>query len=543
MLDEIDLAAIADPAARALIIRLLNLVDQQAGQLRAQAEEIQRLRDEIARLKGEQGRPKINPHAPPPATPLSSEAERRTTKKRQPRGKQAHLTITREEVCRLDRATLPPDAQFKGYEDVVVQDLRLECDTIRFRKEKFYSPSRGQTFLAPLPAGYHGQFGPDLWGFLLSQYFAANISEAKLAQFLGYLGIQISRGQIAHLLTEAVDLFHAESSAVLAAGLASSDYQQLDETSTRVNGQNYSCHVLTTPAYTAYRTTAGKDRLSVLRALTDQEPLGYLLNAQVRTYLAQQGLAAKWLTRLAAWPTAQVWTEADLTARLTEWGRLPVGQAKLLREGLALGAYHAQTAWSPVAILIVDDAPQWRHLSPAIGLCWVHEGRHYKKLVPVVGCLARIAARFVGRFWRYYDQLRAYQAAPDAARARWLRAKFRRLFSTVTAYQELNEVIARTKAKEAELLAVLAAPHIPLHNNAAELGARVRVRKRDVSFGPRSPAGLKAWDTFMTLVETTRKVGVNFYAYVRDRLRGRGAIPPLAELVTQTAATLHFIPA
>ena len=543
MLDEIDPAAIADPTARALIIQLLNVVNQQAGQLRAAMDEIQRLRDEIARLKGEQGRPNINPQAPSPAPPLSSEAERRTAKKRQPRSKQAHLTITREEVCRLDRATLPPDAQFKGYEDVVVQDLRIECDTIRFRKEKFYSPSRGQTFLAPLPAGYHGQFGPDLWGFLLSQYFAANLSEAKLTQFLGYLGIQISRGQISHLLTEAVDPFHAESSAVLAAGLASSDYQQLDETSTRVDGQNYSCHVLSTPAYTAYRTTAGKDRLSVLRALTDQEPLGYRLTASVLRYLEQQGLAAKWLTRLADWPHDQVWTEADLTARLAEWGRVPVGQAKLLREGLALGAYHAQTVWPPVAIMIVDDAPQWQQISPAIGLCWVHEGRHYKKLVPVVGCLARIAARFVGRFWRYYDQLRAYQAAPTAERARWLRAKFRRLFSTVTAYQELNAVIARTKTKETELLRVLDAPHLPLHNNAAELGARVRVRKRDVSFGPRSPAGLKAWDTFMTLVETTRKVGVNFYAYVRDRLHGRGAIPPLAELVTQTAVTRKLIPA
>jgi hypothetical protein len=542
MFDAIDPAAIADPTARALLIQLLNVVNQQAGQLRAQTEEIQRLRDEIARLKGEQGRPKINPQAPPSA-PLSSEAERRTPQPRQPRSKQAQLTITREEVCRLDRTTLPPDAQFKGYEDVVVQDLRIEADTIRFRKEKFYSPSLGQTFLAPLPAGYHGQFGPDLCSFLLSQYFAANISEAKLAQFLGYLGIQISRGQISHLLTEAVDPFHAESSAVLAAGLASSDYQQLDETSTRVDGQNYSCHVLTTPAYTAYRTTAGKDRLSVLRALTDQQPLGYRLNAAVLRYLEQQGLAAKWLTRLAAWPHDQGWSEADFTARLAEWGRMPKGQAKLLREGLALGAYHTQTAWAPVATLIVDDAPQWRHLSPVIGLCWVHEGRHYKKLGPVVGCLAQIAARFVGRFWRYYDQLRAYQTAPDADRARWLRQKFRRLFSTVTEYQELNEVIARTKAKETELLAVLGAPHLPLHNNAAELGARVRVRKRDVSFGPRSPAGLKAWDTFMTLVETTRKVGVNFYAYVQDRLRGRGAIPPLADLVTQTAATFQLIPA
>jgi len=149
----------------------------------------------------------------------------------------------------------------------------------------------------------------------------------------------------------------------------------------------------------------------------------------------------------------------------------------------------------------------------------------------------------VKRFWRYYEQLRAYQAAPAAGRARWLRAKFRRLFSTVTAYQELNEVIARTKAKEAELLRVLEAPQIPLHNNAAELGARVRVRKRDVSYGSRSPAGLKAWDTFMTLVETTRKVGVNFHAYVRDRLRGGGQIPPLAELVAQTAAALQLLPA
>jgi Transposase IS66 family len=542
MLDDIDPAAIADPVARALIVRLLNVVDQQATQLRTALADNQRLRDENARLQGEQGRPHVNPQARPPAPALSSERERRTPKPRQPRSKQAHLTVTREELCRLDRTTLPPDAQFKGYEVVLVQELRIACETIRFRKEKFYSPSRGQTFLAPLPAGYHGQFGPDLHSFLLSQYFAANVSEAKLAQLLGYLGVQISQGEISHLLTAAVAPFHAESSAVLAAGLAGSAYQHLDETPTRLNGQNYACHVVATPAYTAYRTTAGKDRLSVLRALTDQQPLGYLLNAAVRTALTAQGLAAKWARRLAEWPEGQVWSEAELTARLAEWGGLPPGQAKLLREGLALEAYHAQSTWRPVEVLIVDDAPQWRQVSRAIGLCWVHEGRHYKKLVPAVGYLGRIQARFVGRFWRYYDQLREYQAAPDAARARWLRAKFRRLFSTVTAYGALNEVIARTKGKEADLLRVLEYPGIPLHNNAAELGARVRVRKRDVSFGPRTPAGLAAWDTFMTLVETTRKVGVNFHAYVRDRLWQRAEIPPLADLVTQKAAALKLTP-
>ncbi|MDQ2807362.1 MAG: transposase [Chloroflexota bacterium] len=545
MLDHVDPAAITDPTLRALVVELLTLLNTQATHLQELRTENQRLRDEIARLTGEQGRPHINPQAPLPPASLSSEAERRTPNPRQPRSKQAHLTSTREEVCRCDRATLPPDAQFKGYEDVLVQDLRVECDVIRFRKEKFYSPSVGQTFLAPLPAGYGGQFGPDLHAFVLSQYFGANVSQPALQRLLGYCGVDISRGQLAHILTDAGAPFHAESSEVLAAGLASSFYQQADDTSTRVAGQNCVCQVLTNPCYTAYRTTDGKDRLSVVSALTDQQPLRYLLTARVQIYWVEQGLAAKWRALLADWPCDQSWTATELETRLAAaaWGGLPLGQAKLLREGLALGAYQAQTAWRPVGVLLVDDAPQWRQISPELGLCWVHEGRHYKKLVPAVGYFQGILTRFLGRFWCYYRQLQAYQAAPEAARARWLRAKFRRLFNTVTAYRELNAVIERTRGKERELLLVLKYPQLPLHNNAAELGARVRVRKRDVSFGPRSPAGRQAWDTYMTLVETTRKLGVNFAAYVRDRLRGVGAIPRLGELVRQKAASLNLTPA
>jgi hypothetical protein len=76
---------------------------------------------------------------------------------------------------------------------------------------------------------------------------------------------------------------------------------------------------------------------------------------------------------------------------------------------------------------------------------------------------------------------------------------------------------------------------LPLHNNESELGVRRRVRKRDVSFGPRTEAGRLAWDTFMTLAETTRKLGVSFYAYLHDRITGANAIPPLADLITLAA--------
>ena len=85
---------------------------------------------------------------------------------------------------------------------------------------------------------------------------------------------------------------------------------------------------------------------------------------------------------------------------------------------------------------------------------------------------------------------------------------------------------------------VLKYPELPLHNNASELGVRQRVRKRDVSFGPRTQAGVRAWDTFATLAATSKKLGVSFYQYIHDRISGTNLIPPLADLVTIAAKEL-----
>lgn len=83
-------------------------------------------------------------------------------------------------------------------------------------------------------------------------------------------------------------------------------------------------------------------------------------------------------------------------------------------------------------------------------------------------------------------------------------------------------------------------PELPLHNNAYELAVRQRVRKRDVSFGPRTSLGVQAWDTFMTLADTARKLKISFYAYIQVRISGTNQIPPLATLVTQHASQLSF---
>ena len=157
MIEDFDPKNIEDEGLRQIVLYLMNVVETQQAKLAEQAEEIQRLRDEISRLKGEQGKPKIK--ANKPTTDHSSEKERRQPQPRNKRSKQDQIQIDRVEVLTVDCEQLPCDAVFKGYEDVVVQDVEIRTDNIQFRKAKYYSPGLKRTYLAPLPAGYHGQLG------------------------------------------------------------------------------------------------------------------------------------------------------------------------------------------------------------------------------------------------------------------------------------------------------------------------------------------------------------------------------------------------
>jgi hypothetical protein len=49
-----------------------------------------------------------------------------------------------------------------------------------------------------------------------------------------------------------------------------------------------------------------------------------------------------------------------------------------------VAAYHAQLEFPVIQLLVCDDAPQFNWLTAELALCWVHEGRHYKKLAPCV---------------------------------------------------------------------------------------------------------------------------------------------------------------
>ncbi len=191
-------------------------------------------------------------------------------------------------------------------------------------------------------------------------------------------------------------------------------------------------------------------------------------------------------------------------------------------------------------LLVCDDAGQSKAITEEVALCWVHDGRHYQKLMPVCELHQKRLAEFRGHYWDYYRELLKYKENPTKEDAVRLEQRFGKLFGTKTGYEALDERIAKTREKKVDLLAVLRHPAVPLHNNASELGAQARVRKRAVSLGPRTAEGVRAWDTGMTIVETAKKLGISVYEYFKDRLSGAKQMPSLAEVIRQKANQLRL---
>lgn len=342
MLEDLDLSRISDPYARECIVRLLNVVEEVTAALRESQAEVRRLRDEIARLNGEKGKPDIKASKPkPPPGDYSSERERHAPKAWSKGSKTAKIHIDREQVLRVDRESLPADAEFKDYEDTTVQDVILRTDNVLFRKEKFYSASEGKSYLARVPRGYEGESGPGLKSLVITLYFASNMTEPKIA-VLHSVGVQISDGQVSNLLIKEQGAFHVEKGALFEAGLASSPWQHLDRTGTRVGGQNRHCQVLCNPPYTAYRTTETKDRMSVLDTLRNGRPRGYLLNEEAEGYLARTQMsqvAVRLLKAGMAWD--KLVNEATMKALLEgPLSKLGPQQQRWVLDATAVAAYH-----------------------------------------------------------------------------------------------------------------------------------------------------------------------------------------------------------
>ena len=531
---KVELPIIGPEEQTPLVEALVAIIQQLADRVGQQDVTIQQLRDEIAQLKGQKPRPTLQPsmleRAPAPPTP--PEGGKRPGSAKRP--KTAELTIHHEQPLHLDHP--PQDATFCGYEPYVVQELVIQSKNTRYLRARYDLPTGGSV-LASFPVGVlpvgGGHFGANLVAYILDQYHQAQVTEPLLLEQLWEYGIDISAGQLHRILTEKLEHFHQEKDEVRAAGLTVSSYLGSDDTGARHQGKNGYCTVIGNDLFCCFESSGTKSRLNFLQVLHGSQRR-YAINDITLAYWEKQGLSMPLVEQLhqgcQAFASEEAWQ-----ARLVELAISSDRHVRLATEGALLGGL-IERGVSPELVVLSDGAPQFDVLVHAS--CWIHAERPLVKLVPYNDQHRAVIEQVRGQIWDLYRDLKAYGVQAEATQRPVLEARFDTLVQQRTGYPSIDGVLKEMRSHKADLLRVLERPEVPLHNNARESDIREFVKRRKISGGTRSDAGRRCRDTFASLKKTCRKLGVRFWDYLQDRIRGLGRLPRLAVLIRQGAAAV-----
>ena len=519
---------------------LLNLVEHFLDEIEILKRENQTFKDEINRLKGEKGKPKIKANTKPATDDINNDElqkdkQSKKGKKKNKKAKKKDIPIDTVKRIAID-CDLPGDAVFKGYSKLVIQEIELKRNNLKFELEQYYSASLNKTYIASLPSKYQGSlFGPQLRSFIINLKYQYRMTEPLIFQFLDDIKIDMSQGTLTNILSNNTDIFRQEIDEVVKAGLES-PYICTDDTGARHNGSNYYTTVLRSDFFTAFFTSQFKSRLNFINVLCGGKGLQYIFDDYAIAYLNNFFFSKEdriFIDSLKGKSFANLEEIEDLTEKLPGKQKF----ARILEAG-ALSYYLKQDDYNQLELLISDEAKQFVLPCHINALCLVHIDRHFKKLTPKVPLNQSLVDDFRSDFWDLYDKLQAYKENPDEEQKLFLDKEFDELFSRETGYNQLDELISKTKDKKSGILVVLNHPEIPLHNNSSEQEIRHMVLIRKISFGTRSENGRKARDTFIGLLQTCKKHGVSFGEYLNDRMSKLNEIPRLSDLIRKKLSSL-----
>ena len=273
---------------------LLAIIEQQQETIIQLEKRVDQLETEVARLKKLPPRPKIKPSTlekddnddDPPTGSVGkgpSAGKRPGSKKRR-----KHLKVHRTII--VPPEDLPPGSRLLGYQDYLVQDIQIEPCNTRYRLARYRSPD-GQLLTGQLPMPLQGtHFGPTLQSYILYQYHHQRVTQPLLLQQLHEWGVDISSGQLNHLIIDDNTLFHTEKADLLPAGLSASTYLHVDDTGARHAGQNGYCTHLGNEQFAYFESTSSKSRINFLGLLRSPET-DFVINLDAIAYMhAKRGL-------------------------------------------------------------------------------------------------------------------------------------------------------------------------------------------------------------------------------------------------------------
>lgn len=502
--------------------------------------ENQMLKDEIARLNKISLRPKIPPgklDKPNDDPKKGGGGKGNPGRGNHPREKKTGLIFHKTQ--RLKPEALPEGAIFKGTRKYDVQDIVCQAYNTRYEIERWLLPD-GTYIEGSLPLHVQGHYGAELRAQVIMLSNAGRMSEELILEHLHRCKIAISAGQLHAILTENHDQFHAEKSNILQAGIASG-HIQTDDVGTRHCSKNCYTNVICNEHFVYLTTTDSKNRINFLTILA-QGRTEYRFNQDAYDYLAAYKDTEWLIATLKLRDDPIFYTKDPGETFVKEFGHLNQIAIRLLTEA-GLFASLIEHGVPKDLNIHSDDAAQFEIFKQS--LCWIHEERHYRKLIPTHPELAAEIEKIRESIWQLYQDLKAYKQAPSESAQKQISDAFDAIFKPTnpTQYSVLNDRLSLTYAKKDRLLFVLECPATPLHNNLSETGGRGAKVKSKISGGTRSEEGRRAWDTFGSLNLTCRRLGICFYDYLMDRFLNLNKIANLGATIRARTKTLEAISA
>src|SRR5271156_2270500 len=451
-------------------VRLRQIIDEMANRLATQQELIQQLRDEIANLKGQKPKPKIPPSKleGPGSKPdwrkrigpydhqmksvvfsawvrgepsfeiflrhcfsvvtaasilqeQSSEISRcarlvikrikRVSKPGQPRGKlrkKKKRVLQIHERSEIHPTHIPNGAKFKGFCRYTVQEIIFEPHNIQYHLARWQLPD-GSYITGELPKDVHGHYGPQLVSYILHQYHACRVTEHLLLDQLHAAGFLISAGQLNNILIENKESFIEEVAELLPVAARIEEQLQTDDTGGRHNGQNQYTTIIGNRWFSLFATTDSKSRVNFLKLLQHGKE-EYVINEDTLDYLSQVNVP-DYLPGYVSLCLGNKFTT------LVEWERF-LKERNIARDievrFLTEAALYASVIQNGIPRNLgvhSDDAGQFDVFIRS--LCWIHEERHYRKLIMTTDESRAELERIQDQIWAIYQALKTYKDSPS----------------------------------------------------------------------------------------------------------------------------------